>query len=54
VMIIEPCDDEFEYRIEDAWGEHYETKEVCLCSRQIGSPCNFCGLAVGDSRESVA
>jgi hypothetical protein len=34
VMAIEPCDDEFEYRIEDARGVHYETKEVCLSSRQ--------------------
>jgi hypothetical protein len=56
-MAIEPCDDEFEYRIEDAQGAHYETKEVCLCSRQSGhrgSPCNFCGQVVADSRESVA
>jgi hypothetical protein len=57
VMAIESYADEFEYRIEDAWGVHYETKEVCLCSRPSGhrgSPCNFCGQAVGDNRESVA
>jgi hypothetical protein len=57
VMAIEPYGDEFEYRIEDAQGVHYETKEVCLCSRPSGhrgSPCNFCGQAVADSRESVA
>jgi hypothetical protein len=57
VMAIEPYGDEFEYRIEDAQGVHYETKEVCLCSRSSGhrgSPCNFCGQVVGDSREFVA
>ena len=56
VMAIEPYGDEFEYR-EDARGMHYETKEVCLCSRRSGHrgrPCNFCGQAVGDSRESDA
>ena len=57
VMAIEPYRDEFEYRIEDAQGVHYETKEVCLCSRPSGhrgSPCNFCGQAVENSRESLA
>ena len=57
VMAIEPYGDGFEYRIEDARGVHYQTKEVCLCSRPSGhrgSPCNFCGQAVGNSRESVA
>jgi hypothetical protein len=57
VMAIEPYGDGFEYRIEDARGVHYQTKEVCLCSRPSGhrsSPCNFCGQAVGNIRESVA
>jgi len=57
VMAIKPYGDWFEYRIEDARGVHYQTKEVCLCSRQSGhsgSPCKFCGQAVENSREYVA
>jgi len=33
-MAIEVYGDEFEYRIEDAQRVHYETRQVCLCSRQ--------------------
>ena len=57
VMAIKPYGDGFQYRIKDGRGMHYETKEVCLCSRPSGhrgSPCNFCGQVVGDNRESVA
>jgi len=57
VRAIKPYGDGFEYRIEDARGVHYETKEVCLCScpsGHHGNPCNFCGQAVGNSQESVA
>lgn len=46
VMAIVPYGDQSEYRIEDARGAHYETKESCLCSRPSGhrgSPCAFCG-----------
>jgi len=56
VRAIKPYGDGFEYRIEDARGVHYETKEVCLCSRPSGhhgNPCNFCGQAVGNSQESL-
>ena len=49
VKSIEPYRDEFEYRIEDARGAHFQTKEECLCTRSSGhqgSPCKFCGLVV--------
>ncbi len=46
VTAIEPYGDQFEYRIEDALGAHYQTKEKCLCNLAFGhegSPCAFCG-----------
>ena len=57
VMAITPYGNGFQYRIKDARGMHYETKEDCLCSRPSGhrgSPCNFCGQVVRNSRESIA
>lgn len=41
-------DQEFEYRIVDASGAHYETRELCLCRNTSGhrsNPCDFCGQA---------
>ena len=48
VIAATPYEQEFEYRIEDASGAHYETRESCLCRSGSGhrsSPCEFCGQA---------
>ena len=48
IIAIMQYGEEFECRIEDASGAHYETKELCLCSSPSGhrgSPCEFCGQA---------